>query len=231
MQLMKNTLSLTTTLIPVPNLKSNYSNKYYKVYTNLGYWVQVNNSCCLLDQGVALTKGNPPARFVWVVLLYHGDAVNDRTHTQTQGTPGTVRGHRREVGLGVKGYRLVARVVTDHVTFATVDAHVFVDDCNHLLSVVQIIVGTDSREGQSHLVLCVCVCVCVQVFSSMYSTSMYIQNRSTPSFNHTTNSICTLSAGMGLVVLYAGLWTSGLYSFSGSTVFLYSATLISFSVR
>ena len=121
-------------LIPVHNLK---------IYTNLGYWVQVNNSCCLIDQGVALTEGNPLARFVWVVLLHNGDAVNDRTHTQTQGTPGTIRGHLREVGLRVKGYRLIARVVTeltDHVTFATVDAHVFVDDCNHLLSVVQIIV-------------------------------------------------------------------------------------------
>ena len=153
---MKNTLSLSVDyIITCTQLKSKYLN------THLGYWVQVNNSCCLLDQGIALTEGNPPARFVQVVLLHHGDAVNDRTHTQTQGTPGTVRGHRGEVGLGVKGYRLVARVVTDHVTFATVDAHVFVDDCNHLLSVVQIIVGTDTREGQSHLVLCVCVCVCV----------------------------------------------------------------------
>ena len=160
MQLMKNTLSLPDDYI-ITCTQFKIINKYYKVYTNLGYWVQVNNSCCLLDQGIALTEGNPPARFVRVVLLHHGDAVNDRTHTQTQGTPGTIRGHCREVGLGVKGYRLVARVITDHVTFAAVDAHVFVDDCNHLLSVVQIIVCTDTREGQSHLVLCVCVCVWV----------------------------------------------------------------------
>ena len=205
---------------------------------------------CLLGQGIALPEGNPPTRLVRVVLLHHGDAVNDRTHTQTQGTPGTVRGHLREVGLGVKGYRLIARVITDHVTFATVDAHVFINDCNHLLSVVQIIIGTDTREGQSHLVLCVCVCVymctcaykCVCVCTCMcvclgtLSYIYYTELKDTTIYQlfmtiAQTNSRCTLSAGTGLVVVYAGLWTSGLYSFSGSTVFLYSATLLSFSVR
>ena len=58
-----------------------------------------------------------------------------------------------EVGLGVKGYRLVARVVADHVTLAAVDAHVFIDESHHLLHVVEVVVRTDARQSLAQHVL------------------------------------------------------------------------------
>ena len=109
---------------------------------------------CLLHQGVGLAQGDPPA---WLVLPLgargHPDAVNDGTHADTQGAPSAVRGHTWEVRLGVKGDGLVAGVVADHVTLATVDAHVLVNDCHSLLRVVQGVVGSDAREGPAYHVL------------------------------------------------------------------------------
>ena len=51
----------------------------------------------------------------------------------------------REVCLEIKGDGLVAGVVADHVALAAVDAHVLVDQCHNLLSVVQLIVGSNVR--------------------------------------------------------------------------------------
>ena len=58
-----------------------------------------------------------------------------------------------EVCLGVKGDGLVAGVVADHVALAAVDAHVLVNQRHHLLSVVQLIVGSDVRKGRPYHVL------------------------------------------------------------------------------
>ncbi len=107
----------------------------------------------LFDESVALAEGNSPTRLVRLLLLHHGDTVDDRAHTQTQCTPSAVRRDRREMGLGVKGDCLVAGIVADHVAFTTVDAHVFIDEGNHLLSVVQVAVGSDTRESKPHLLL------------------------------------------------------------------------------
>ncbi len=107
----------------------------------------------LFDESVALAEGNSPTRIIRLFLGHHGDTVDDGTHTQAQGTPSAIRRDRWEMGIGVKGYCLIAGIVTDHVAFPTVDAHVFVDNGNHLLSVVQVVVGSDTRESESHLVL------------------------------------------------------------------------------
>ena len=111
----------------------------------------------LFDERVGLAQGNPPAWLVRPVgLIHHLNAVDDRTHTHAEGAPRTVRGHMREVCLGVKGDGLVARVVADHVALSTVDAHVLVDQRHHLLSVVQLIVGSDVWQSLSYHVLCAC---------------------------------------------------------------------------
>ena len=57
------------------------------------------------------------------------------------------------MGLGVKGYCLVAGVIADHVTLATVDAHVLVNDGHHLLGVVQGVIGSNTRQGLAYHVL------------------------------------------------------------------------------
>ena len=58
-----------------------------------------------------------------------------------------------EVRLGVKGDGLVAGVVADHVALSAVDAHVLVDQCHHLLRVVQLIVGSDVRQSLPYHIL------------------------------------------------------------------------------
>ena len=111
----------------------------------------------LFDERVGLAQGNPPAWLVRPVgLIHHPNAVDDRTHTHAEGAPRTVRGHMREVCLGVKSDGLVARVVADHVALSTVDAHVLVDQRHYLLSVVQLVVGSDVWQSLSYHVLCAC---------------------------------------------------------------------------
>ena len=84
---------------------------------------------------------------------YHLDAVNDRTDTDTQCTPSTILGDMREVGRGVKGDRLVAGVVTRHVTLAAIDAHVFVNNGHNLFGVIQVIVSSNPRQCLPYHVL------------------------------------------------------------------------------
>ena len=86
-------------------------------------------------------------------LLLHAYAVDDGTHTETQIAAGAVVGDVGQMGLGVKGDGLVARVVAHHVALATVDAHVLVDDGHHLLPVVKVIVGPDTRQRLANHVL------------------------------------------------------------------------------
>lgn len=108
----------------------------------------------LLHQRVGLPQGDAPARLVLALRSWgHADAVDDRAHAHTQGAAGAVRGHARQVGGGVKGYSLIAGIVTDHITLATIDTHVLVNDGHYLLSVVQGIVRADTREGLTNHIL------------------------------------------------------------------------------
>ena len=77
---------------------------------------------------------------------YHLDTVNNGTNTDTQCTPGTILGDVRKMCRGVKGDGLVTGVITRHVTFATIDAHVFINDGHHLFSVVQVIISSYPRQ-------------------------------------------------------------------------------------
>ena len=99
------------------------------------------------------SKGNPPAWLVGAGLLNHADAVDDGTDGDAERAAGTVRRDVGEVRLGVKGDRLVAGVVADHVALAAVYTHVLVDDGHHLLCVVQVAIGTDAGEGLSYHIL------------------------------------------------------------------------------
>ena len=115
----------------------------------------------LINQGVGLSKGDAPARLVLVRPLHHSNTINDRTHANAQRTPGAVGRDIREVCLRVKGYCLVAGVIAHHVTLSAIDAHVFIYDGDHLLGIVQIVVGSDTRESTPYHVLCACECVCL----------------------------------------------------------------------
>lgn len=93
---------------------------------------------------------------VWCIRSgtgYHCNAINDWTHTDTEGAPSAIFSDVREVGFWVKCYCLVARVVACHVALATVDAHLLVNDSNCLLFVVQVIVCSDMRQSYTHHVL------------------------------------------------------------------------------
>ena len=58
-----------------------------------------------------------------------------------------------EVCLGVKGDSLVTRVIAYHVALATINAHVLVDNSNHLLGVVKVTIGSDIGKRLSNHVL------------------------------------------------------------------------------
>ena len=107
----------------------------------------------LMNEGVGQAEGNSPLRHVWVWLVDHSDAINDWADRETQCAPRAVTGDVGQVGLGVKGYRLVARIIADHVALSTVDAHVFVDDCDDLLCVVHVAIGTNHWQGTTYHIL------------------------------------------------------------------------------
>ena len=71
-----------------------------------------------VDQRVGLPWGDPPAWEVLLLLVGHADAVDDGTDADAERAPRAVGGHPRQVGLGVKGDGLVARIVADHVALA-----------------------------------------------------------------------------------------------------------------
>ncbi len=117
-------------------------------------FIHAHQLVLLMDECVGLPQRDSPSGYVRAVrLVHHADAVDDRADRHAQRTPGTVRRHVGKMRLGVKGDRLVARVVADHVALATVDAHVLVDDGHHLLRVVQLTVGPDGRQGSANHIL------------------------------------------------------------------------------
>ena len=93
----------------------------------------------------------------WLILSFgsplHNDAVNDGTHAHTQRATCAILRHMWEMSFLAKGDGLVAGVIADHVALSTVDAHVFVDNGNHLLGVVQRVVGTYARESLTDQIL------------------------------------------------------------------------------
>lgn len=48
---------------------------------------------------------------------------------------------------------LVTRIVAGHVTFAAINAHFFIDNCNCLLFVIQLTVRTNCAQGTSYHIL------------------------------------------------------------------------------
>ena len=59
--------------------------------------------------------------------LNHLDAVDDGTDRYAESAARTVLGDVRDMSLGVKCYRLVARVVARHVAFTAIHTHLFVN--------------------------------------------------------------------------------------------------------
>ena len=59
----------------------------------------------------------------------------------------------RQVSLWVKCDGLVARVVACHVALATIDAHFLINNCDCLLFVVQAVVVSDARKGETDHIL------------------------------------------------------------------------------
>lgn len=74
---------------------------------------------------------------------YHLDAVYDWTDAEAERTASAAVSHKRQVGLWIKCYGLVSRVITGHVTFPTVDAHVLIYQSLDLLFVVEFLVRTN----------------------------------------------------------------------------------------
>lgn len=59
------------------------------------------------------------------LLRYHSpDAINDRANGQTQITSSTIVRDQWKMRLGIKSDSLVSRVVTCHITLATINAQV-----------------------------------------------------------------------------------------------------------
>lgn len=106
-----------------------------------------------MDEGVGFSQGDSPPWHIGGGLVHHANAVNDGAHTETESTTSAVRGDMGEVGLRVKGYSLVSRIIANHVTFAAVDAHVFIDQSHHLLGVVQVVVCPNARKGTAYHIL------------------------------------------------------------------------------
>ena len=88
-----------------------------------------------------------PSRLVGRRSLYHFDAVDDGTHADAQRAARAIVGDVRQVTFGVERDCLIAGIVAGHVAFAAIDAHLFVDESDGLLRIVEIVVR--SNEGQS----------------------------------------------------------------------------------
>lgn len=92
--------------------------------------------CLLADR----TDGYTPLGCIGCVPVNHLDAVYDWTDTEAQGAAGAAICHKWEVGLWVKCYGLISRIIAGHVTFATVDTHLFIYEGLDLLYVVKFLV-------------------------------------------------------------------------------------------
>lgn len=92
-------------------------------------------------------------RQVGCLARYHAYAVDDRTHRQTESTASTVFGHTRQMSLWIECDRLIAAVVAGHVALATIDTHLFVDECYYMLFVIQAVVVGDLVQCQTDYVL------------------------------------------------------------------------------
>ena len=53
----------------------------------------------------------------------------------------------RQMGLGIKCDGLVTTVIAGHVALATVDTQVFINEGHHLLTVIQVTIGTNTRQS------------------------------------------------------------------------------------
>ena len=77
------------------------------------------------------------------------DALDDGTDGVAEGAASArVLVHLRQVGFLIERYRLVSRVVARHVTFPAVDAHLRVDESDHMLLVVKVVVRPDPVQGR-----------------------------------------------------------------------------------
>ena len=89
-------------------------------------------------------------RMVKCVPRHHLDTVTDGTHADTQSTPCALLCDVGQVGLWVKGDGLVSQVIADHVTLATVDTHVLLNQCHNLLLDIQLTPCSDTRQSTSN---------------------------------------------------------------------------------
>lgn len=106
-----------------------------------------------LHDGRWHSEGDAPDRNVGCGPWYHLDAVYDGADTETESAAGAVGGDAGEVCDRVELDGLVATVVARHVALATVDAHVLVDHCHHLLLVVKVTIGANHGDGLCNHVL------------------------------------------------------------------------------
>lgn len=83
------------------------------------------------------SQGQASLWFVRCCPGNHSDAVDNRADGETQGTACASVSNGGQVGFGIKLDSLVARVITGHVAFATVDTHFFIDHSHNLLYVAQ----------------------------------------------------------------------------------------------
>lgn len=58
------------------------------------------------------------------LLRHHANAINNRAHRITKSTASTVISNSGKMRSLVKSDRLVSRIITSHIAFAAIDAHV-----------------------------------------------------------------------------------------------------------
>lgn len=86
-----------------------------------------------LTHQIIHSQGQASLWFIRCCPGNHFDAVDNRADAETQSTAGAGVSNGGQVGVGIKPDSLVARVVTGHVAFATVDTHFFIDHGHDLL--------------------------------------------------------------------------------------------------
>mmetsp|Transcript_20962 Transcript_20962/g.37346 ORF Transcript_20962/g.37346 Transcript_20962/m.37346 type:complete len:630 (+) Transcript_20962:422-2311(+) len=100
--------------------------------------------CLLFDRNAALGH-------VRAVPWHHFNAVDNRTHAETESAACAILGHNFcDVCERVESDRLVAVVVTRHIALAAVNAQVLVDLSDHVLLLAQLVPRADTRHGSTY---------------------------------------------------------------------------------
>lgn len=101
----------------------------YKAQQELGQKKEEEERRIKLRRG---SDGDATVRDIRDSTRDHGDAINDRANTSTEGTTSAIISDSGNVSVGIETDGLVSTVVASHVALTTVDAHLVIHKGNHL---------------------------------------------------------------------------------------------------